>query len=427
MDVLPFKLPPAPTVKLPGLDVVRAAAAMGVVALHACVPYLRNPMPGLTWAVVDQPSDVVDFAFWSLELIVMPLFLVIAGFLAYQTLARHGETSLIKNRARRLLWPLAFAILVVLPADLYVWVLGWVSDSVVPWVKLKSLKFDGKVDRDLWGLSHLWFLQYLFLYVVCLAGWTKARQWMAGREQSDKPVHRSPLPTLNLAIVWMLIGSIVVAMRPQVVWGFQHDFLPVLSKWIYHGLFFAAGVSIAIRDPNMTGVQSLARRWAIPSVLVGLAAVRLAQWSLSSEKNVLADATLAVLTCCSAIAITLVVIGLATSRVKRVPVPIQYLAAASFWVYLVHHPILGLVHIDLKWWLPGAGGLVKAVIAMTVSTAVSIGTYEAFIRKTRLGRFLGMAWSVPETELESAPIEVEADIEAQTPAAGRRDAVRRAA
>ena len=37
----------------------------------------------------------------------------------------------------------------------------------------------------------------------------------------------------------------------------------------------------------------------------------------------------------------------------------EILAAASFWIYLVHHPILGIIHIDLKWLLPDANPVLE--------------------------------------------------------------------
>ncbi len=172
MDVVPLhRKPERPQqTNFAGFDAIRALAALGVLLLHACVPYLQHPMRGLAWPVRDSSSAAVDVLFWGIELFIMPVFLVMAGILAWRSLHRHGPGKLVKTRARRLLIPLAFGMLVILPLDLYAWVLGWVGEGLVPAVKLKSLKFDNGIDRDLWGLSHLWFLQYLFLYVAVLSG-----------------------------------------------------------------------------------------------------------------------------------------------------------------------------------------------------------------------------------------------------------------
>jgi glucan biosynthesis protein C len=119
MEFIPLKpsAPPA-TAKFAGLDAVRGFAALGVVLFHACIPYLKYPMPGLTWAVRDDVSGIANFFYWWTELFIMPLFLVMAGFLAWKTFQKRGRAELIKSRARRLLKPLLFGIVVILPLDL---------------------------------------------------------------------------------------------------------------------------------------------------------------------------------------------------------------------------------------------------------------------------------------------------------------------
>ncbi len=400
MDVLPLHRvapsppTPSPSTKYAGLDCVRAFAALGVVLLHSCVPYLQNPMPGLAWTVSDSSSFVVDVLFWSIELFIMPLFLVIAGFFAWRTLASRDELTLIKSRAHRLLIPLLFGVLVVLPMDLYIWVLGWVTEGIVAPVKLKSLKFNGAIDRDLWGLSHLWFLQYLFLYVVALAA-----MWRL-RARFDK-LQRCLSPRRIIAI-GLLVGTVTLALHPEVVWGFQHAFLPFLSKWVYGGLFFVLGAIVAASDDPFGWLRVNANRLRTPALACAIAAVVLGRWHLAGlgspgGDSHLARISLAGLTCLSGGLISLSIIGVAVSRIQRVPKTVQYLAAASFWVFLVHHPLLGLVHTDLKWLFPTVPPVVKMIIAFTIATAVSLWTYEAFVRRTWLGRRLGFDWQPSAT------------------------------
>ncbi|TWU51342.1 acyltransferase family protein [Rubripirellula reticaptiva] len=413
----------AGTSTLAGIDSVRAAAAVGVVALHAGAPYLKNPMPGLAWSIRDQSSSVVDFAFWSIELVIMPVFLVIAGFFAWQSLSRSTPVAMVKTRSKRLLIPLAFAMVVVLPLDLYAWVLGWVAEGWVEPVKLRSLKFDGVIDQNLWGLSHLWFLQYLFLYILVLAVGKHVANRRRERTRSHSISHLGQGPAARpslfwtLSVGWFVVAAVVVWLRPHVVWGFQHAFFPVPSKWLYHGLFFAAGVGLAIGDPKMLRLSAVAPRLVIPCLMLGVATVSLGQWHLgrwqqaqnetlaavdgqaSVTSNLFAEPMLAVMTPFAALAITLAMIGVSVAKIRQVPVAIEYLAAASFWVYLVHHPILGLVHVDLKWFAGDAiSPALKAFAACVVSLTVSLLTFEALVRKTQFGRMLGMNYSLRTSE-----------------------------
>ncbi|GAA5507043.1 acyltransferase [Novipirellula caenicola] len=378
--------------KLLGFDAVRGVAALAVVLLHACVPYLQNPMPGLVWSVRDSASPSVDWLFWGIEVFIMPLFLVLAGFFAWQTFSNRGSGPLVRSRAKRLLVPLAFAVCVILPMDLYTWVLGWVGEGIVEPVKLKSLKFDGVVDQDLWGLSHLWFLHYVFFYVVVVAA---VARFDSLRNLCSKIAERWPLALALLAGT----GVVTLLVAPEVVWGFQHAYLPVLSKWVYSGTFFAAGMLIAKVDPSLVFFENRVTSMAIASVMLLLTAVSLGRWNLQYGDSLLAHSGLAVVTVLAAYSVTFLAIAV-SRRINHLSLTLQYLAAASFWIYLVHHPILGLVHIDLKQWMPATPPSVKMAAAFCIAVGLSLLTYEGLVRRTRLGRMLGMQWTPPTQTVE---------------------------
>lgn len=378
-----------------GLDALRCLAAFGVVLLHSCVPYLRYPMPGLTWSVMDSPNTSIDLLFWSIELFIMPLFLVLAGFFAWRTLQHRGPRMLIRGRARRLLVPLLFGALVILPLDLYCWVGSWVAEGIVSPVKLKSLKLDHPIGQNLWGLSHLWFLQYLFLYVACLATFAVAAKrypWIKNYQPNLKT-------SLGLTVV---AATLILCIEPRVVWGFQHSFLPVPAKWVYSGIFFTLGLMLGINDSKLTWVKAYSSRLAAPAFISGVIALLMGRWQLEQWISTTAEIRhsglslpgifLALMTASSALLTTLSLIGLSIKLVPSVPNSIRYLAAASFWIYIVHHPILGLTHLDLKLLLPQVSPVVKMPLSFAIACCLSLLTYEAFVRTTRFGNLLGFQW-----------------------------------
>ncbi len=260
--------------EIPGLVAVRVVAMAGVLLLHATIPYLEHPMPGLAWPVTDGSSTIVDFAGWSVELFVMPVFLVIAGFLAWQTQFRNGPRAMVRGRLKRLGRPFLFGMIVLLPISAHIWVLGWVTEGHVPLLKLRSFKFDNGIDRDLWGTSHLWFLLYLLTYVFLLAAATRFSERL-GRLRLRRP-------SAGLSIGLLLTAcAVIVAVRPEVVWGFQHAFAPVPSKWLYCGSFFWIGVLLARHDPGLSRLGAIGKRWVSPTVMLAIAAVILGRWHLS--------------------------------------------------------------------------------------------------------------------------------------------------
>ena len=379
-----------------GLDAVRAIAAILVVYLHACIPYLVQGMPGIVWPATDSPSRICNALFWAIEVFVMPLFLVISGYYAHRALVASDHKSFLKSRANRLLRPLVFGMLVVLPMDLYIWLIGLVAEGLIPASKLRSLKLPAPYNQ-IWGFSHLWFLHYVFSYAAILAGLNLL-------VRNRVPMRWRPTLRRLSAVAVAVVGILTLIAVPKVVFGFQHAFLPVFSKWLYSGTFFAGGVAFAVFDPKFRTLNRLAVRNLAIGTIATIAAVLLACWTLwveSSEKNnaninLLISLTLAATTVLAAWGITMGVIGFANRsrewlwQRERTCLAIQYLSNASFWIYLVHHPIVGLVQIDLKWLAPLMLPLTKSVIAASVATGLGLISYEWMVRTTGFGRLIGL-------------------------------------
>lgn len=389
-----------------GLQGVRAAATLGVVVLHAGVPYASHPMPGLCWAVWDRTGDGVDVIFWSISLFIMPLFLVMSGYFAASTERRNGPRGLLRRRTRRLLRPLAFGLVVLIPTSYSVWMLGWIGDGLTEPIKARSLKFAGGIDRDLYGTAHLWFLMYVFTYVAIAAAVTGLARWISGGETADergRPVaNRSGRSLLSGwrsrrwvapigAACLVLIGAITVATRPEVVWGFQHAWLPVPSKWIYCGTFFAGGWWLATRDPQLRQIRRMPAVWLAAVAIITGFTVTLGRWHLGGGDGLGVRILLPVLSVISAWGVTLATFGAAERWVRKLPRPVEYLAAASLWIYLVHHPVVALVQVDMKFFFVDAPPLWKMAIASGTATLISLLTYEAWGRRSRLGLWLSGA------------------------------------
>ncbi len=349
-------------------------------------------MPGLVWSVRDDSSAVCDSLFWAIEVFVMPLFLVLSGYYAWFALESSDTKSFVASRARRLLRPLLFGMVVILPLDLYIWMLGFVADGLMPIQKLKSLKVPSPYGDQLWGLSHLWFLLYVFLYAAVLSG---AR------------LLRNRVPAVSCPLACCLVGSIAffaLAVQPEVVFGFQHSFFPVASKWIYSGSFFMGGIVIAVFDPRFRAINRFTGRNLWLGVTATIAATLLGCWRMRMiEGNSAGLATswlvlgcLAATTLLAAWTMTAGLIGLSnriSERVERRPFfsnLIRYAAGASFWIYLVHHPVVALVHVDLKWLTPSMHSVPKAVLSSLVAVGWGLASYEWMIRRSALGRWIGV-------------------------------------
>ncbi len=382
--------PGAAAGRYPGLDWLRALASVLVVVLHAGMPYMTSPMPGLVWCTEDRPARtaVVDALGWGIDTFVMPLFFLIGGFLACQSCSKAGPWTFFKNRSVRLGLPFVVAFVLIMPADFYVWLLGWVCEERIVARKMRSLKFDGDLGAQLKGPGHLWFLQYMWLFCAGAAAllhlWTRR----AARPASlESPVtirfpRSSRFPTWRLATVASLFLVSVAGLywKPQVVIGFQQAILPQLPNILYYAPCFALGWCI------QHWRWKPASLWGPALLALSLAAFPFAHQSIA--RHVLTplegvDRLLLVtaFTLCGWLAATgLFAWGIRSSA----PAPrwISYLSGASLWIYLAHHPFVGLTQISLR---PMEGsGAWKCAVATAVGLALSLLTYEAMIR----GRWL---------------------------------------
>lgn len=383
-----------------GPDLVRAVAAILVVYLHAGAAYLNQPMPGLVWATMDAPSNVVSHLFWAIELFIMPLFLLLAGFFAYRSWIASGDVGLIRSRARRLLVPFVFGVIVLLPIDYLIWWIGFVIDGTVSTDRLWPPRFPREARQHLYGTAHLWFLLYVFLYCAVLAAIGTVGRVL----RLDGRFGRDSQGWLVLGCALPLVGIGVLIVAPEVVFGFQHAFLPVASKWLYSGTFFMGGVAMAAVDPRLGIATRTAERMLGVGVVCGAAAILLGQWavvrsdanSLAFDSGVIVRVLLAGLTVASAWSLSLAMIGwgnLAAPLVLQRPrlrSLIAYTAAASFWIYLVHHPVVVLAQVSFKAQLPAVASLAKSWLVTVVAVGFALATYELLIRGRTLGRWIGL-------------------------------------
>jgi peptidoglycan/LPS O-acetylase OafA/YrhL len=387
-----------------GLDAVRAIAVVGVVFLHAAVPYLVHPMPGLSWAITDHASTLVDLSFWSIEIFIMPLFLMISGFLLWRSISHQGTWKTLQSRTRRLGVPLLFGVLVILPIDFYLWMLGWIQEARIPWYKARSLKFDAGVDEHLWGLSHLWYLLYVMTYVALIA----VAYRLAHSSSRLAILIRHP-KAFSLALISLCVVAITtITIRPEVVWGFQHQFTPVPSKWIYCFVFFAAGVLWNQCDPLLDRLSTFVdRRFVSLAMICFVGTLTLGIWHVRTTaaglpEHALARVMLAALTVLTAVLASLSILGIATCHVRQLHPGIAYLAKASFWIYLVHHPLVVILQIDLRWLGNSWPSEIKFALVTLLAVTVSLGLYEFAVRTTSFGRWTGLGDTLPKPPVTDA-------------------------
>jgi peptidoglycan/LPS O-acetylase OafA/YrhL len=326
------------------------------------------------------------------------------GFLAAGLWQRRKGVEFLKHRTQRLLIPLALAIFLVLPADMYVWLAGWVTEGLIPLRKMRSIKLPDPLSSQFWGVAHLWYLECLWALSVCAWAILTIRQRWHDRPRAtlsisrrsgrfDKLLDASRWPML---ICGAFVSGLLLAREPQILIGFQQRWWPSPTMTLFYATFFVAGWRWPKADANPTSRPEFGHRLMLAFAFFPVLFV-LIRWHVDRP---LPAPLLPFLTIPYALFGWLTatgLFGLATRPSSGVASrPVRYVAEASFWMYLVHHPLVGLTQLAMlrtSW--PAE---VRFAIAFSTGVWLSLGTYGVFVRGTWLGQLLnGSGRRLPES------------------------------
>ena len=407
--------------RLHALDALRGIAMLLGVVFHAGIPFMQGHVLGAfpamqaevsLWLAWDVQADpVYDLLIYVIHAFRMPVFFLLAGFFAHRLYSLLGAGRFLRHRARRVLVPFVGAMLTVIPIS---YVLGYYGalarvpptgvHDLSSYLAYVTIPTSGRLEVL---PLHLWFLEYLLvLYVLTVPAVTLVERipgrWcdaaiLAGRRLLVLP----PAPLLLALLSWPL-----AAQMPEwtIEIGFSLTVLPHLLA--FYGLFYLVGWGVY-------GQRAILDRWSawwtayltigLFAVLPVLILVLGPAWQRASdaERDVLdalghgAYALLVWL-------LSLGVIGLFVRLLARPSSVLRYLADSSYWVYLVHFPLVGLLGIVVApWTLPGP---LKLLGVIAISSAICLLSYHVGVRSTPIGRLLN--GRRPQTPAETVGVTV---------------------
>jgi glucan biosynthesis protein C len=378
--------------RLHALDAVRGFALLLGIVLHATLSFV--PSPTRFWIIQDShPSMTLAVLLFVIHVFRMTTFFLIAGFFAHLSFHRRGNWGFIRDRLQRIALPLvvAWPILFALMGVVTYWASGFPNGGRLPgppsWPPVLPQ----------FPLTHLWFLFVLLeLYVALLvlrAGVVWLDQDGRFRDRVDRIVGLVMHSRFAPALLAVPVG-IALGLDPNWVRWFgvrtpDSSFVTNHQAWLCFGTAFAFGWLLH-RQINL--IKILEQRWllnlVLSTVLIAVSfllygASMLRPRPVNYEIIVLAGAV------CYALAIwttTFAAIGLALRFLAGFSPARRYLADASYWLYLIHLPILMALQVavsQLDW-----PGLVKFAAIMLVSLPVTFASYQYLVRYSFLGTVL---------------------------------------
>lgn len=379
-----------PVDRLHGLDALRGGALLLGVVLHASLSFF----PEQTWIVADDSRSIGAAAiFFAIHLFRMTAFFLIAGLFAHMMLARKGWVGFARDRVSRIGGPLAafwFPVMAGIVTAL-VWnayVQGWVTPGAEP-------PPPPSYDWTNFPLTHLWFLWVLLIFYAAVL------------------ILRAPIALLDRSGGWgrmidrmtgALIGPwtpVILAVPLAVALWFDPAWIPFFAvptpdegivpdttAFVGFGLAFGLGFLIDRRRDLLDRISA----WS--PVFLGMATgAGVTAWMLAGgpviEPLVVPTVDKAVAAAVTALAVyssAFAAMGLCLRFLSGHSAWRRYLADASYWVYILHLPLVMLAQVWIQdwtgpWWLKLAG------VSLGVLTTCLI-TYELLIRHSFMGRWL---------------------------------------
>lgn len=376
--------------RLHAMDNLRALAMLSGVLFHAALAY--SPLAHDVVPTADRVSSAaVDVCLWFLHLFRMPLFFVVAGFFAAMLVAKRGMGGMFRSRFMRIALPFVIFLPFVHVALKYstLHAAQTVQHPSPVLAMIRQLLQTQGLPEHLPGTGHLWFLYYLlFFYVLVWSAKNFGLEALAQRVRDLRPVWL--LGVLPL----LLVPSLAAVSAPHPA---PESLLPQFWAFGYYGPFFAFGYLLYGHDAMMERFRPLAP-WLLAAslMLYGVFWVLLDR-HVPSLRDPSASWPLAVIEAYISAWMTCACLVAGKAWLNRRHAVLRYLSEASYWIYLVHLPILfafqyRLLDVKAPWGI-------KFVASVLATLALCLLGYHALVRKTRLGGLLGARAPVAMVEV----------------------------
>lgn len=382
------------TERLHALDAVRGFALLLGVVLHATMSF----WPGQQiWIVADaERSQRLFLTFYVIHIFRMATFFFLAGFFGRMVYHRMGGGQFLLSRGKRIVlpllifWPIVMTLIICAVTYSLAKAYGWPIPE-------QYLQNPPQPDVPLpFPLTHLWFLYVLIWFY---AGMLLLRMPVA---LIDRGGHlrgfgdtviafltRSHLAPILLAVpvalaLWANKGWFVLGGVPTP----DNSLIPNLQAATAYGIAFAFGWMMQRRIDLFAVWRG---RWLVNIVLAIALTFGCLVLSRDLPEAAPAPQGLASLVYAGAYALAMWfwifgLTGAALAFLGRHSPAIRYLADSSYWVYLMHLPLVMALQVavsDLA--LPAA---VKFALVVAVAMAILLGSYHLMVRYSFIGWLL---------------------------------------
>ena len=385
--------PNADNSRLDFLDATRAFALLLGIVFHACLSFMPTFMG---WAVQDVSTGPLVAIFMTVShSFRMETFFLLAGFFSHLTFHRKGAAEFVRSRVLRIVVPFVVGWFILRPLVVSGWIMGSTSlrGDVNVWAGLLGgFQSLSTLPAGIFAGSHLWFLYYIAL-ITTLVLIVRGLLMVTGSWQVEM-VRRADalvawLANSPVALV-LLAAPTAGALWFMRFWGMDtpDQLLPHIPALVIYGGFFFLGWMLGRQRELISRFARLTwQRWIMAGI--GIATILLLgdiERDLGHPRYVAAHVAYALGYALTMWSLVFLTIGVFQKLCSRPNVFVRYVADSSYWMYLIHLPVVvwlqvAVAELPLHWSL-------KLAFISALTIALSLLTYDLFVRSTFIGRVL---------------------------------------
>lgn len=351
------------------LDWLRVLAFGLLIAYHAGMAW-----SGWSWHLTSVDSiDCLREGMRFVNRWRMPLLFMVSGAAIALALGSRSPGSFTLDRVRRLLVPLVFGMVVIVPPQIYLERLyrGQFAGSFLDW--LPQAFQGGPYPNGNVSWHHLWFLAYvLVLTFVLLPYFLWARS-----DRGKAALARAGQMAARLGLQWLM----VLPLAASLLWlaPISYNTNGLIGDWhglVYYGALLLYG-ALLFGSPALLAALNR-QRWLSVAIGVAAYATLYVVFIDGAVRPAIADAVrpaYALVSAVNTMAWLFAIVGFANRHLTRRPAFLSEATEAVYPFYILHQTVTVIaVYWLLQVGAPPVAGFILAVLATFVATsAIYVG------------------------------------------------------
>ncbi|MCB0523743.1 MAG: acyltransferase family protein [Lewinellaceae bacterium] len=371
----------AKTERLHALDTLRAIMMLLGIVLHSAVIY-GTADPGNPDRIKDPVSIHAsnDFIVAFIHTFRMPVFFLVAGFFGAMLFYERSPLRMFRNRVSRIVLPLMVFIVLLYPSIKFAfnytkYVFAGKSNAFSE--AISSVSTIGELIPD--STVHLWFLYYLAMITFVSMGFgllflrlprisdslLKTYDWII-----RKPLLRVFVFANITCLVFGIVGSAYVFISNSLV--------PDFNTFIYFFSFYMIGWGLFKSKQHLDSIMKY--DWMLMITGIILFCVYFFRSDLFGDFGHVAARSMMIWMFIFGFT------GLSIRYASQHSPLMRYVADSSYWVYLIHLPLVLVLPSAIVHWPISA--TLKFLTVLAITSLICFVSYHYLVRDTFIGKFL---------------------------------------